>query len=457
MQGEKARLNDALMRAISLLEKRPRTERRIIVAISDGFDSGSETGDDEVVRRATGAETTIYGLGFNPVRLLLDAKPKTPPPDPLDTNVARPAPPGTVPTPSRSEGTYGASIPVVDILAGTGKIIQSAVASSALEFYAGYTGGAFFSHWKKKTLEEQLSRMAAEINSQYEVAYVPATLSQPGFHRIEVHVRRPGVKAGSTSRSGLDELLVRLFRGGRRMRIRQHQDGTALVVFVTLNFNAPSGFQVDFGEIRSHGAGRNAENHDVGQFIVLEDHGEIAVASSSQQGSDKVGLDLPLEFHLADFPAHVIAVLHQANGGEGGGDRPGGTPERQAGRCQFEIPFAPLGNALGPGGVFELRLDAFLPSIDDRRRSEQQGGRQQSLPHLSQPWSLHHTESQILPHAGPAGPNTSSYLKMLGISSGVVPCRGAVSGAAALRSGRAAGGNPAFHRNIHFKVPRDGE
>jgi len=194
VQGEKARLNDALMRAISLLEKRPRTERRIIVAISDGFDSGSETGDDEVVRRATGAETTIYGLGFNPARLLLDAKPKTPPPDPLDTNVARPAPPGTVPTPSRSEGTYGASIPVVDILAGTGKIIQSAVASSALEFYAGYTGGAFFSHWKKKTLEEQLSRMAAEINSQYEVAYVPATLSQPGFHRIEVHVRRPGVK-----------------------------------------------------------------------------------------------------------------------------------------------------------------------------------------------------------------------------------------------------------------------
>jgi VWFA-related protein len=194
VQGEKARLNDALMRAIALLEKRPRTERRIIVAISDGFDSGSETGKDEVIRRATGSETTIYGLGFNPARLALGGEPKTPSPDPLNTNVTRPTPPGTVPTPSSSEGTYGASIPIVDILSGAGKIIKSAVASSALEFYAGYTGGAFFSHWKKQTLEDQLSRMAAEINSQYEIAYVPATLNQPGFHRIEVHVRRPGAK-----------------------------------------------------------------------------------------------------------------------------------------------------------------------------------------------------------------------------------------------------------------------
>jgi VWFA-related protein len=63
-----------------------------------------------------------------------------------------------------------------------------------LEFYAGYTGGAFFGHTKKKTLEDQLSRMAAEINSQYELAYVPGALNQPGFHRIEVQVRRPGVK-----------------------------------------------------------------------------------------------------------------------------------------------------------------------------------------------------------------------------------------------------------------------
>jgi len=193
-QGFQSRLNDALSRAVALLEKRPKTERRVIVAFSDGFDAGSETQGDEVVRRATGSEVSIYGLGFNPLQALLAKRPELPPPGPLDTNVTRPLPPGGVPTPTASANVYDTPIPVVDIMVATGEIIRSAVASSLLEFYAGYTGGVFYSHWKKKTVEEQLSRVASEIHSQYELAYVPDTLAQAGFHRIEVQVRRPGVK-----------------------------------------------------------------------------------------------------------------------------------------------------------------------------------------------------------------------------------------------------------------------
>ena len=193
-QGFQSRLNDALSRAVALLEKRPKTERRVIVAFSDGFDAGSETQGDEVVRRATGSEVSIYGLGFNPLQALLAKRPELPPPGPLDTNVTRPLPPGGVPTPTASANVYDTPIPVVGIMVATGEIIRSAVASSLLEFYAGYTGGVFYSHWKKKTVEEQLSRVASEIHSQYELAYVPDTLAQAGFHRIEVQVRRPGVK-----------------------------------------------------------------------------------------------------------------------------------------------------------------------------------------------------------------------------------------------------------------------
>ena len=193
-QGDNARLNDALLRAIALLEKRPTGQRRVIVGFSDGFDRGSETRKEEVVRRATGAEVTIYGLGFNPMHLLLAKKPEAPPPNPLDTNVTRPLPPGTVPTPTREENVYGTPIPVVEILGASGEMIRSTVASSLLEFYAGYTGGVFYSHWKQKALEEQLSRVASEIHSRYDLAYVPSTLDQAGFHRILVQVRRPGVK-----------------------------------------------------------------------------------------------------------------------------------------------------------------------------------------------------------------------------------------------------------------------
>lgn len=193
-RGDKARMNDALMRAIELLEKRRREERRIILAFSDGFDAGSDTRKEDVVGRATGAEVGIYGLGFNPAEALLAQKPELPPPSPLDTNVTRPLPPGVTPTPTASQNVYGTPIPVVPILIATGEIIRSAFASSLLEYYAGYTGGVFYSHWSQKALERQLTRIASEINSQYELAYVPDTLEQRGFHRIEVQVRRPGVK-----------------------------------------------------------------------------------------------------------------------------------------------------------------------------------------------------------------------------------------------------------------------
>lgn len=193
-EGVGSRLNDALMRAVALLERRPKTERRIIVAFSDGFDSGSESDGKEVIRRATGSEVTIYGLGFNPAQGLLSRRPELSAPGPLDTNVTRPLPPGGVPTPTASANVYDTPIPIVDIVTATGEVIRSALASSLLEYYAGYTGGVFYKHWKKKVVEDQLSRIATEIHSQYELAYVPDTLTQSGFHRIEVRVHRPGLK-----------------------------------------------------------------------------------------------------------------------------------------------------------------------------------------------------------------------------------------------------------------------
>jgi VWFA-related protein len=193
-RGDAARLNDALARAISLLEQRPKEERRVIVAFSEGFDTGSESTKEDVVQRATNAEVAIYGLGFSPAQALLARKPQAPPPNPLDTNVTRPLPPNTPRTPTNSENVYSMPIPVVPIIVATGEIIRSTVASSLLEFYAGYTGGVFYSHWSKKAVQDQLNRVASEIHSQYELSYVPDTLTQTGFHRIEVRVQRPKVK-----------------------------------------------------------------------------------------------------------------------------------------------------------------------------------------------------------------------------------------------------------------------
>lgn len=193
-RGDEARLNDALSRAISMLETRPKEERRVIIAFSDGYDSGSETTKEEIIRRATTDEISIYGLGFSPAQALLEKKPHALPQSPLDTNITRPLPPGSVATPDNSERTYGMPVPAVPIMIASGEMIRSAVASSLLEFYAGYTGGVFYSHWSQKALQEQLGKVATEIHSQYELAYVPTTREQGGFHRIKVEVQRSGVK-----------------------------------------------------------------------------------------------------------------------------------------------------------------------------------------------------------------------------------------------------------------------
>lgn len=198
-RGDQERLNDALQRAIATLGKRPKSERRVVVAFSDGFDRGSETKTAEVVRQAANAEVTIYGLGFNPAEALLLQKPQNQPQDPLNTNVTRPLPPGTPPTPTNSENVWGTPIPGVPIMIATGQIIRSALASSLLEIYAGYTGGVFHSHWSKKALQDQLNKIASEVHSQYELAYIPDDLNQEGFHRIEIRVKRPGVKVRARS------------------------------------------------------------------------------------------------------------------------------------------------------------------------------------------------------------------------------------------------------------------
>jgi VWFA-related protein len=194
-RGGSVHLNDALARAIALLENQPKENRRVIVAFSDGHDLGSETRKEEVVQRAVNAGITIYGLGFNPGRALLARQPKAPPPNPVETSMGLPAPPNQAPQPSNVENTYDVpALPIVPLILASGEIIRSTVAKNALEFYAGYTGGVCYAHWSTKAVQDELNRIADEIQSQYEIAYVPHAPSADGFHRIQVHVNRSGVK-----------------------------------------------------------------------------------------------------------------------------------------------------------------------------------------------------------------------------------------------------------------------
>ncbi len=198
--GRKPRLNDAIMQGLELLETRPKPERRLMVVFSDGTDRGSENNKSDVVRRATTDGTTIYALHLSRMESVLRDKPdQGHPMDPLDANVTRPLPPGVAPTATNSANVWSAdggseNDNGIPILTATGETILSTFVKNPLAVYAGYTGGVYYSHWTESKLQDQLNRVCDEVHSQYEIAYIPSSLTDTGFHSIRVQVDKPGLR-----------------------------------------------------------------------------------------------------------------------------------------------------------------------------------------------------------------------------------------------------------------------
>jgi hypothetical protein len=115
--------------------------------------------------------------------------------------MALPPSPNMAPTPSNVSNTWPGSsqnvptLPIIPLILASGETIRSTITKNPLEFYAGYTGGLSYGSWSKRPLQDELNKIADEIQSQYEIAYVPHAPAVNGFHRIEVRVvDRSGVK-----------------------------------------------------------------------------------------------------------------------------------------------------------------------------------------------------------------------------------------------------------------------
>lgn len=164
--GGRARLNDALERAVSMLAGRKRPERRVIIVISEGFDRGSTTSAAEVVRAASESNVEIYGLRFNLAETTFEQ--------------------------DEASGMFGFNpVPFAILALQTG---AKEIRANVLQQYAGYTGGVVYTHAKKRSLQNQLQNIALDINSQYILTYVPSTLKEVGFHPIQIEVSRPDLE-----------------------------------------------------------------------------------------------------------------------------------------------------------------------------------------------------------------------------------------------------------------------
>src|SRR5208282_2044039 len=80
-RGSGMHLDDALVRALSMLNHRPPGDRKVAIVFSDGFNIGSKMSRSEIVKGAMNSNITLYHLGFSPVKGLLKRPEKDPPPD----------------------------------------------------------------------------------------------------------------------------------------------------------------------------------------------------------------------------------------------------------------------------------------------------------------------------------------------------------------------------------------
>ena len=187
-------LYDAMARGISLLEKRPSVQRRILVVLGEAQDTGSESRLGEVLRSAQLANVTIYSIGLSTAMADLRAKK-----EPVDHSLGPPGtypiptPPGKPQTPDLERQAANAPIDYMALVIFLVKTGKNAIGPNSLAIASKATGGMFLNAKKDSTIQKAVDEIGGEIHAQYSLGYRPPPNVESGYHEIKVTVDREGV------------------------------------------------------------------------------------------------------------------------------------------------------------------------------------------------------------------------------------------------------------------------
>lgn len=188
------RLYDGLSQAVRLLRDRPAARRRVIVALAEASDTGSEDKLGDVLREAQTANITIYSVGLSSTMAQMRG-PQRGAPAPSATppgTFGQPPRPGTVQTPTTEAQRSGSA----DLLGAVIWAIQHAtepIRENPLELAAAGTGGLHQAPVRDQSIETALDQISGELHGQYTLSYRPSG-TQAGYHEIKVTVRRAGTQ-----------------------------------------------------------------------------------------------------------------------------------------------------------------------------------------------------------------------------------------------------------------------
>jgi VWFA-related protein len=184
-----AHLYDALFQALVSLRTRPAARRRVIIAVGEAADTGSQQNLRQVVREAQLANVIIYSIGLSSTAAALRNSPKqaaAPSATPLGTYSLLPLP-GTLQTPTTEELRAGNS----DLGAPTLWVAKHAtefLRSRSLEIAASGTGGLFQSTFHDSSIEPAIDQIGGELHAEYMLSYRPIGADVGGYHNIKVEL-----------------------------------------------------------------------------------------------------------------------------------------------------------------------------------------------------------------------------------------------------------------------------
>jgi len=188
------RLYDALSQGVNLLRNRPPSRRRVIVALAEAADTGSENKLGQVLREAQLSNVTIYTVGLSTTAAELRAQPKqTAPPSATPPGTfGLPPIPGTPQTPTSEQQRHG-NIDLMGLVVWIVQKAANAAGQNSLELATLGTGGLHLATFRDRSIEKAIDEIGGELHAQYTLSYRPTGTDPVGYHEIKVQVTRPSV------------------------------------------------------------------------------------------------------------------------------------------------------------------------------------------------------------------------------------------------------------------------
>ena len=186
-----SRMIDTVDKAVYMLRKRPPTNRKIILLVSETRDMASEGKVRETLIDAQLSNVFIYTVDISQLAVRLTEKPTEPRPNPIDFT-GQQMPMGTPVTPTSTAQNYGVQnqVQFAPLLKEIYTDAKRVFVENPAEVFTKGTGGEQFSYIKQRGLEEAINRIGQQIRSQYLISYNPNNKYEPGFHEITVNIER---------------------------------------------------------------------------------------------------------------------------------------------------------------------------------------------------------------------------------------------------------------------------